>query len=218
TFNLKHVPRSGDPVNHPGPFENALSKAVEVVKNYVRDYGDDFITEKTVEARFEIPAEQCIISGSIDLLLKEDNTGRIIESKVIDFKTLDEPEDSHMLDWIDLSLQVQLYAKAANEVLGENAKTGAVHLLRDNLRMDVPVTDEALDAALENIEWSVDRIINRDYPMRPHSDKCAACDFQALCPKIAQQFNTDVFPPPIHLPSSVSHVPVTVKAFSEFTP
>lgn len=218
TFNLKHVPRSSDPVNHPGPFENALNKAVEVVKDYVSDYGDDFITERTVEARFEIPAEQCIISGSIDLLLKEDSTGRIIESKVVDFKTLDEPGESHMLDWIDLSLQVQLYSKAANEVLGENAKTGAVHLLRDNLRMDVPVIDQAIDAAVENIEWSVDRIINGDYPMRPHSDKCVACDFQSLCPKIAQQFNTDVVPPPIHLPSSVSHVPVTVKAFSEFTP
>ena len=36
-------------------------------------------------------------------------------------------------------LQVQLYAKAANEVLGENARTEAVHLLRDNQRVEVPV-------------------------------------------------------------------------------
>jgi len=218
TFNLKHVPPSSDPVNHPGPFENAMNKAVEVVKNYVGDYGHDFVTERTVEARFEIPAKQCIISGSIDLLLKQDSAGRIIESKVIDFKTLDKPRESHILDWLDLSLQVQLYAKAASEVLGQNAKTGAVHLLRDNLRVEVPVTDEAIDAAVRNIEWSVDRIINRDYPMRPHPSKCQACDFRSICPKIAQQFNTEIIPPPIHLPHSVSAVPIMVKAFSEFTP
>ena len=217
TFNLKHVPKSSDPVNSPGPYENALNKAVEVVRNYVSDYGDDFTNERTVEVRFEIPAEKCIISGSIDLLIKEDINGSIIESKVIDFKTLDRPEEDEVLDWTDLALQVQLYAKAANEVLGENAKTGAVHLLRDNLRIDVPVTDEAINAALSNIEWSVDRIIDRDYPMRPHPNKCEECDFKSLCPKIPEYFKIDDVPSPLHLPSSVSDIPVMVKAFSEFS-
>lgn len=216
TFNLKHVPRSNDPRNSPGPFENALNKAVEVVKNYVNDYGRDYSNERRVEVRFEIPAEKAIINGSIDLLIREDDSGNIIESKVIDFKTLNEPEEEEKLDWTDLSIQVQLYAKAANEVLGENAKTGAVHLLRDNLRVDVPISDEAIDAAVKNIEWAVDGIINNEYPMRPHPNKCDECDFKLICSKQPERFKETDEPPAIYLPSHVSSIPLKVKAFSEF--
>lgn len=95
-----------------------------------------------------------MVSGAIDLLLKRDEEGNILDSHVIDFKSLDAPEDDTPNDWIDLSLQVQLYAYAANEVLGENAKTGSVHLLKEqgaNARVDVPVTDYAVSAAIDNI-------------------------------------------------------------------
>lgn len=215
-FNLKHVPPSRDPVNNPGPYERALEKAVEVVSEYTKSYQQEFSTDRQVEVRFEIPACQALITGAIDLLLREDKDGNIIEATVIDFKSLKEPDDSSLLDWIELSLQVQLYAKAANEVLGENAKTGAVHLLRDNKRVVVPVINQAIEAAAKNIEWAVDRIINRDYPMRPHSQKCEKCDFNLLCAKIPQDFKTSDVPPAIYLPTTVSNTPVLVKAFSEF--
>lgn len=216
TFNLKHVPRSNDPDNSPGPFENALNRAVGVVRDYASDYGRDFSRERRVEVRFEIPAEKAIISGSIDLLIKEDDSGRIVESEVIDFKTLKEPDEEEQLDWTDLSIQVQLYAKAANEVLGENARTGAVHLLRDNMRVDVPISDEAIDAAVRNIEWAVDRIISGEYPMRPHPDKCDECDFKLLCSKQPEGFSRTDEPPAVHLPVHVSSTPLKVKAFSQF--
>ncbi len=150
------------------------------------------------------------------MLIREDNSGNIIESKVIDFKTLNEPEEEEKLDWTDLSIQVQLYAEAANEVLGENAKTGAVHLLRDNLRVDVPISDEAIDAAVKNIEWAVDGIINNEYPMRPHPNKCDECDFKLICSKQPERFKKTDEPPAIYLPSHVSSIPLKVKAFSEF--
>ena len=35
---------------------------------------------------FEIPASKCVISGSIDLLLKEDEEGNILQAEIIDFK------------------------------------------------------------------------------------------------------------------------------------
>ena len=98
--------------------------------------------QRVVEQAFEIPVEHAVISGTIDLLLREDTDGNILEATVIDFKTMEggpEPEENERLQWTDLALQVQLYAKAANEVLGENARTGAVHLLRDNQRVEVPV-------------------------------------------------------------------------------
>ena len=69
TFHLKHVPQSGDPVNRPGAYENGRNRAVEIAKDYVANFGGDFERERQLEAFFEIPAANCVISGSIDLLL-----------------------------------------------------------------------------------------------------------------------------------------------------
>lgn len=216
-FHLKHVPQSGDPENRPGAYENARDSAADIVRTYADEYGEDFTHQRQVEVRFEIPIEQAVISGSIDLLLKEDEEGNILEASVVDFKAMEgeeDPEDNEELYWTELALQVQLYAKAAREVLGENARTGAVHLLKDNQRVQVPVTDEAVEAAVANVEWAVDRVLAGDFPMRPHELKCDACDFQALCSQRPEQFQTDTAPPPIHIPGSRGVQ--SARAFSEF--
>jgi DNA helicase-2/ATP-dependent DNA helicase PcrA len=168
-----------------------------------------------VEARFEIPAEQAVISGSIDLLLKEDAQGNILEATVVDFKAMEggeAPAESERLDWTELSLQVQLYAKGARDVLGENARTGAVHLLKDNQRQQVPVSDEAVNSAVANVEWAVDRILANDFPMRPHPEKCKDCDFRAICRARRQEFQHGAAPPPpIHTPAGTR----LARAFSQ---
>lgn len=204
TFHLKHVPRSGDPVNRPGAYENARNRAVGISKDYVASYGEDFERERQVEAVFEIPASNCVISGSIDLLLNQDQAGRILEAEIIDFKTMEggqRPDENEALDWTELALQVQLYARAADQVLGQNARTGSVHLLKDNQRVEVPITQQAVDAALANIEWAVRGILSSDFPMRPQPEKCARCDFRAICPATPQGFTVlETVPPEIHLP------------------
>ena len=204
TFHLKHVPQSGDPVNRPGAYENSRDRAVEITENYVAAFGGDFERERQVEAVFEIPASNCVISGSIDLLLHEDEEGNILQAEIIDFKTMEggeQPDANEDLDWTELALQVQLYARAADQVLGQNARTGSVHLLKDNQRVEVPITQEAVDAALANIEWAVTGILESDFPMRPHPDKCAGCDFKAICPGTPQNFSVlTTVPPELHLP------------------
>jgi DNA helicase-2/ATP-dependent DNA helicase PcrA len=204
TFHLKHVPQSGDPVNRPGAYENSRDRAVEITENYVAAFGGDFERERQVEAVFEIPASNCVISGSIDLLLHEDEEGNILQAEIIDFKTMEggeQPDANEDLDWTELALQVQLYARAADQVLGQNARTGSVHLLKDNQRVEVPITQEAVDAALANIEWAVTGILESDFPMRPHPDKCASCDFKAICPGTPQNFSVlTTVPPELHLP------------------
>ena len=204
TFHLKHVPQSGDPMNRPGAYENARNRAVEISQNYVAKFGDDFERERQVEVLFEIPARNCVISGSIDLLLAEDAEGNILRAEIIDFKTVEggeEPTANDDLDWTELALQVQLYARAADQVLGQNARTGSVHLLKDNQRLEVPITQEAVDAALANVEWAVTGILESDFPMRPHPGKCGKCDFRSICPRTPQSFHgsSDV-PPELHLP------------------
>lgn len=214
-FHLKHVPPSADPINRPGAHERARDSAATIARTYSENYAEDFTRERQVEARFEVPVEGAVISGSIDLLLRLDDRGNIMEARVIDFKTVEGGEDAvrnEDLHWTDLSLQVQLYAKAAREVLGENARTGAVHLLKDNQRIEVPVSDAAVRAAVTNVEWAVQRILARDFPMRPHPRKCDACDFRALCPKIARNFSSDGAPPPILTATG----PQMARAFSEF--
>ena len=219
TFHLKHVPPSGDPVNRPGAYERARDRTVDICRGYVSSYGEDFERERQVEATFEIPASNCVITGSIDLLLHEDDQGQILHAEIIDFKTMEggeEPEANEELDWTEMSLQVQLYAHAADQVLARNARTGSVHLLKDNQRVEVPITSEAVHAALANIEWGVNGILNSDFPRRPHADKCGECDFQMICPRTPQDFSVHTTqPPPLHLPGDNTEM---ARAFSQFQP
>lgn len=202
-FHLKHVPESKDPVGRPGAYENARNAGAGILRRYASDYSDDFARERQVEVRFEVPVTQAVITGSIDLILRYGQHDNVIDAWVVDFKTMEgglEPADNVELDWTEMALQVQLYAMAAREVLGENARTGAVHLLKDGQRVEVPVDDSAVGAAVANVEWAVGRIIDSDFPMRPHPEKCDSCDFQTLCAQEPEEFKVDTVPPEIHLP------------------
>ena len=215
-FHLKHVQQSGDPENRPGPYERAKTRARELVSDYAEQFGDDFRQRRQVEARFEIPVQQAVVAGAIDLMIEEDTAGNIIDACVIDFKTMEggeAPEENQNLEWTDLALQVQLYAKAARDVLGNLIEQGHVHLLKDGQRVEVPIDEQAVDAAIGSVEWAVGRVLSNDFPMRPSPAKCAACDFRQICPKIPQQFHVDGAPPAIHVPGGDSRM---VPAFSDF--
>jgi DNA helicase-2/ATP-dependent DNA helicase PcrA len=220
-FHLKHVFPSRDPERE-GPYERARNASKRVVGDYAQDYPPDFIQSRSLEQRFEIKAGKALITGSIDLLLREDGEGNILEAKVIDFKSMDYPEHQrNAFFWINLSLQVQLYAHAADVVLGENAKTGSVHLLKERNepgnpnRIEVPISNEALNSALSNIQWAVDRILERDYPMRPSNSKCEECDFNRICSKTYEDFRSAQTPPPISIPTIDETSEVMVRCFSD---
>ena len=217
TFHLKHIFPSNDPIHRPGPYERAYDSASEIAQNYVSSFAPDFERLREDEARFEITIGQAMVSGAIDLLLKRDEHGNIMDSHVIDFKSLDAPDDDTPNDWIDLSLQVQLYAYAADQVLGENTRTGSVYLLKEHgtdARVNIPVENDAVSAAISNIGWAVDRILDGGFPMRPCRGKCESCDVNRICPKVPQHFTSDIVPPPIHVPTGQGQV--QIKAFSEF--
>jgi DNA helicase-2/ATP-dependent DNA helicase PcrA len=216
-FHLKHVAPSRDPQNRPGAYERARDSAARISRTYAESHAADFTQNREIEVRFEIPVEQAVIAGSIDLLLRINHAGEIIDASVIDFKTMEggpDPENNEEIQWTELALQVQLYAKASREVLGEQTRTGAVHLLKDNQRVAVPVTDEAVDAAVANVEWAVNQIIRNDFPMRPHPEKCESCDFKLLCPKRMQEFVSNDRPPAIHIPGRDQTE--MARAFSQF--
>lgn len=216
TFHLKHVFPSRDPENRPGGYERAKDAAQKIARDYVENHPGDFSSSKQVEVRFEIPVAGAVMTGSIDLLVKNDSEMGTVAAEVIDFKAIEGTEDpleNAKLDWRDLSLQVQLYARAANDVLGQNTRAGSVHLLKDNQRIAVPIDPGAIEAAVQNVEWAVKNIVAHDFPRRPSAAKCGACDFRLLCSKRAEAFASEEFPPGLHLPNGkIEHA----AAFSDF--
>ncbi|KPI00261.1 Helicase superfamily 1 UvrD-related protein [Actinobacteria bacterium OV450] len=221
-FHLKHVSPSSDPVNRPGAYERALQKSSDIVADYAKDYAEDFETKRQVELPFEIPVTGAVISGAIDLLLSVDDTDKIQDAKVVDFKTMQGGPDAVNnpdLHWEDLSLQVQLYGRGADLVHGANARTGAVHLLKDSQRIEVPVDQGAVDAAVSNVEWAVSRITEGDFPQRASEKKCDGCDFAQLCAQKVEDFTSIEMPPALHLPDgSGGKVFRHIAAFSQTGP
>ncbi len=218
-FHLKHVQQSGDPETRPGPYERARNRAQELVADYAENFADDFQQCRQVEARFEIPVSGAVVSGAIDLMIEEDENGNVVDACVIDFKTMEGGEDpvgNDELEWSELSLQVQLYAKAARDVLGEFAEQGFVHLLKDGQRLEVPTDDNAVNSALLNVEWAVKRIVHSDFPMRPENNKCESCDFRKICPMQPGEFADNSEPPKVCVPGEPDGT--MVAAFRNYDP
>lgn len=206
TFMLKHVFPSADPINRPGSYERAKALLERILKEYSVKYADDFGRVRQDEARFEISVKDALVTGAIDLLLKEDPERHITTADVIDFKTMELPDDTGDYDWRDMSLQVQLYSKAAKEIMGENVKTGYIHTLKDNVRTSIPVDNDSVDNAIKVIEWAVGGILENDFPRRPCRDKCDKCDFKAMCSKKADNFKRTDTPPTINTPNGEKEI------------
>lgn len=200
TFMLKHVFPSNDPINRPGSYERAKMLVHKIMKLYVKEYTSDFCRLRQDEARFELLVEDALITGSIDLLLKEDEAKSIQSAEVIDFKSMEIPDDIEQQDWREMSVQVQLYSKAAREVIGQNAETGFVHTLKNNKRVEVPVDENSIQNAIKAIEWAVKGILQNDFPMRACKSNCEKCDFMAMCRQKRENFKRDEIPPQISTP------------------
>ena len=110
------------------------------------------------------------------------------------------PKQWEEFDWREMSLQVQLYSRAAKEVIGENVETGYVHTLKNNKRVKVPVDETAVKNAISTIEWAVKGILQEDFPMRACSANCKSCDYRALCRQDREAFKRTELPPVINTP------------------
>jgi DNA helicase II / ATP-dependent DNA helicase PcrA len=206
TFMLKHVFPSNDPENRPGSYERAKTLVDKILKQYVKDYASDFCRIRQDEARFELSVEDALITGAIDLILKEDENHGIQSAEVIDFKSMELPDDIEQQDWREMTVQVQLYSKAAREIIGENAETGFVHTLKNNRRIEVPVDESSVNSAIGAIEWAVKGILSNDFPMRPCQANCGKCDFKAMCAQKHQPFSSKQTPPQINTPTGLKTI------------
>ena len=206
TFMLKHVFPSNDPENRPGSYERAKNLVHKIMNLYVQTYSSDFCRLRQDEVRFELLVEDALITGSIDLLLKEDENKKISSAEVIDFKSMEMPDEIEQQDWREMSIQVQLYSRAAREIIGQNAETGFVHTLKNNKRVKVPVDETSVQNAIEVIEWAVKGILRQDFPMRACRSNCNRCDFKSICKQKKENFENKEVPPQINTPTGLKTI------------
>jgi len=140
---------------------------------------EDFTLSVNTERNFEMDVENALISGSIDLLKRENADESILE--VVDFKTGNEKR----LDE-ELTLQVQLYTIAARQALNLKVNKAYVHFLdaKKQVRIEVLTTPKQLDLACKTISDTITGITTLRFRRNPKNKKdCDKCDWKKFCPQ-----------------------------------
>lgn len=162
--------------------ETLKKSAVKSIQNYAKLWKEDFNLTVKTERAFEYDVENALISGSIDLLKRENISEEILE--LIDFKT--GKRRSQVEE--DSILQAQLYTIAAREALELNVKKAYIHFLDSGTntgRVLVLITPKQLEYALKTITHAVNEITSRRFKRDAKSVRiCNQCDFKTFCPKI----------------------------------
>lgn len=159
--------------------ERFKKSALQSVLNYLNLWKQDFILSLKSERNFEMDVDRALISGTIDLLKRQNISDEILE--IIDFKTGNDRKVDE-----ELHLQVQLYTIAAREALNLNVKKAYVHFLdeKKQSRLEILTTPNQLNTAMATIKDSIDGILNRRYRRNPKSKRhCNDCDWKKICPQ-----------------------------------
>jgi len=153
--------------------------ALRSVLRYIGMWREDFTLSVNTERNFEIDVENALISGSIDLLKRENADESILE--VVDFKTGNEKRMDE-----ELNLQVQLYTIAAREALNLEVNKAYVHFLdaKKQARIEVLTTPKQLELASKIILNTIKGITTRQFRRNPKNKKvCRGCDWSKFCPQ-----------------------------------
>lgn len=175
------------------PLERMQEKAVEVVGEYVRTYGEELAElEYEPEREFEtlLPEEDVLISGAIDVI-RRDDPPRVT---LIDFKSGEAKSDLAMkLDAEEMRLQVSLYGIAARAEMEYEPQRGLVRYLgeqnAEDRQLDVPLDLQALAEAGNTINSAARSIKARKFHSGPvarardeaDGPRCNRCDFASFC-------------------------------------
>jgi len=153
--------------------------ALRSVLRYIGMWREDFTLSVSTERNFEIDVDNALISGSIDLLKRENADESILE--VVDFKTGNEKRMDE-----ELTLQVQLYTIAAREALNLEVNKAYVHFLdaKKQVRIEVLTTPKQLELASKTISDTIKGITTRRFRRNPKNKKvCTGCDWRKFCPQ-----------------------------------
>lgn len=154
--------------------EAELKKAaVKQISNYVSKFHPARSNIADVEATFSYEANECIVTGRIDLVRSLDDTGK----EIIDFKTI----ESKYGDRDQTILQMDLYALGGELSLGYQVGSRTVYYLGDNEQDSSEWNRDRKKAAEENLYGIIERIKNEEFA--PRTEFCLFCqDFRDICP------------------------------------
>jgi len=154
--------------------------AMKSLGEYVQMWEKDFSLSVKTERPFELEFDNALITGSIDMIKREDGNETVLE--VIDFKT-GKPDNDLMNRY---ELQVQLYTIAAHEALGINTQKALIHFIDTdkNERLAVQTAPAALETAREELSYALQGITKASFKRDARQDKiCKLCDWGTMCPK-----------------------------------
>jgi DNA helicase II / ATP-dependent DNA helicase PcrA len=125
------------------------------------------------EHKFELDVGSAKLSGRVDRM---DRTGPDTVA-IVDYKT-GKPKSQ---EDADESLQLSLYAIAAQEKLGKRADRLIFHNLEDNTAICTTRTDGELEVAKLRVQKVAGQIARKEFPPNPKYH-CAFCPYRNLCP------------------------------------
>jgi len=125
------------------------------------------------EHKFELQLGSTKLAGRLDRM---DRTGPDTVA-IVDYKT-GKPKSQ---EDADNSLQLSLYAIAAQEKLGKRADRLIFHNLEDNSAICTTRTDGELEVAKRRVLKVAEKIVKKEFPPNP-GYQCAFCPYRNLCP------------------------------------
>jgi len=170
-FYLKYAAREQE--------ETLKKSAMRGILRYLGMWREDFSLSVKTERSFEMDVENALLTGTIDLLKRENADNTVLE--IIDFKTGNERKLEEALH-----LQVQLYTVAARNALNLDVQKAYVHFLDEHKqpRLEILTTTKQLELAMKTIADTIKGITTRRFNRNPRNKKvCDTCDWKKICPK-----------------------------------
>jgi CRISPR/Cas system-associated exonuclease Cas4 (RecB family) len=123
-----------------------------------------------------------MVRGTVDLWFEENGEIHLVDYKTDDLRADDENHAAFSARANDYAPQLALYALAIQQAFGRRPAHAWLHFLRFDRLVEIPLGDNALDAAADLVAQLRDAQSTLRFDLR-EGDHCRSCQFyRALCP------------------------------------
>lgn len=147
--------------------------AVKHISAFVRKYSDKMLHIQDVETHIEFEHENAILSGQIDVILRDEEGGQALE--VWDYKTGYETISE---DYVRAQLYLYCYGLNAT---GKNVIKAAIAYITDCNVSEIPVDTNLIKKTMVEIGGLIKKIREAQYIPHPEETTCKHCDYKVLC-------------------------------------
>jgi ATP-dependent exoDNAse (exonuclease V) beta subunit len=131
---------------------------------------------------FIVDVRGMMVRGTVDLWFEENGEIHLVDYKTDDLRADDENHAAFSARANDYAPQLALYALAIQQAFGRRPAHAWLHFLRFDRLVEIPLGDNALDAAADLVAQLRDAQSTLRFDLR-EGDHCRSCQFyRALCP------------------------------------